>query len=172
MERLLEPGTYYLSVWGANTVASPAGTCDPASPAAFAWFVSAWGGEDEFNPGEAVPLSDSNGTYMWRSAIFPGTFAQGFLRVGSVTNHEPPCATEDVAPYWLNACFRIVAEDGAAAEPCAGDYNGDGQRDGADLGQLLGAWGTEDPIINLTGDPVVDGADLGVFLTTFAIPCP
>jgi hypothetical protein len=172
VDLLLEPGTYYLSVWGANTVASPGGTCDPASPAAFAWFVSAWGGANESNPGEAVPLSDSNGTYMWRSAIFPGTFAQGFLRVGSVTNHEPPCATEDVAPYWLNACFRIVAEDGAAAEACAGDYNGDGQRDGADLGQLLGAWGTEDPIINLTGDPVVDGADLGVFLTTFAIPCP
>jgi hypothetical protein len=109
---------------------------------------------------------------MWRSAIFPGTFAQGFLRVGSVTNHEPPCATADVAPYWLNACFRIVADSGAIAEACPGDYNGDGQRDGADLGQLLGAWGTEDPIINLTGDPVVDGADLGVFLTSFAIPCP
>jgi hypothetical protein len=172
VDLLLEPGAYYLSVWGANTVASPDGTCDPASPAAFAWFVSAWGGANESNPGEAVPLSDSTGTYMWRSAIFPGTFAQGFLRVGSVTNHEPPCATDDVAPYWLNACFRIVAEDGAIAQACPGDFNGDGQRDGADLGQLLSAWGTEDPIINLTGDPVVDGADLGVFLTSFATPCP
>lgn len=172
VDLLLEPGSYYLSVWGANTTAGASGQCDPASPAAFAWFVSAWGGANESNPGEAVPLSDSNGTYMWRSAIFPGTFAQGFLRVGSVTNHEPPCATADVAPYWLNACFRIVADSGAIAEACPGDYNGDGQRDGADLGQLLGAWGTEDPIINLTGDPVVDGADLGVFLTSFAIPCP
>jgi hypothetical protein len=44
-----------------------------------------------------------------------------------------------------------------------GDLNGDGIVDGADLGILLGAWGTSGPG-DLNGDGVVDGADLGILL--------
>ncbi len=171
VDLLLEPDDYYLSVWGANTAVDADGTCDPAQPAAFAWFLSAWGGANDSNPGDAVPLADSTGTYMWRSSVFPGTFAQGFLRVGSVAGYEPPCATDDVAPYWLNACFRIVAEDGEVAGACPGDYNGDRQRDGADLGMLLGGWMSSDPLLDLNGDAIVDGGDLGMFLGFFATPC-
>lgn len=42
------------------------------------------------------------------------------------------------------------------------DLNGDGVVDGADLGILLGAWGT--PACDLDGNGVVDGADLGIVL--------
>lgn len=45
-----------------------------------------------------------------------------------------------------------------------GDLNGDGVVDGADLGILLGAWGTDDPFADLNGDGEVDGADLGTLL--------
>ncbi|MFO0875528.1 MAG: hypothetical protein U0575_16405 [Phycisphaerales bacterium] len=44
-----------------------------------------------------------------------------------------------------------------------GDLNGDGHVDGADLGLLLGAWGTAGPA-DLNGDGVTDGADLGLLL--------
>jgi len=44
------------------------------------------------------------------------------------------------------------------------DLNGDGIVDGADLGALLGAWGSTDPSADLNGDGIVDGADLGSLL--------
>jgi hypothetical protein len=44
-----------------------------------------------------------------------------------------------------------------------GDLNNDGLVNGADLGTLLGAWGTPGPG-DLNGDGIVNGADLGVLL--------
>lgn len=78
-----------------------------------------------------------------------------------------------------SAPFAIVMNDGAAEEEfaaayqaalklfgdssCPADFTRDGTVDGADLGTLLGAWGTTGSI-DLTGDGVVDGADLGALL--------
>ncbi|MFO0963038.1 MAG: hypothetical protein U0625_09045 [Phycisphaerales bacterium] len=45
-----------------------------------------------------------------------------------------------------------------------GDLDGNGAVDGADLGILLGHWGTTDPASDLNHDGTVDGADLGVLL--------
>ena len=45
-----------------------------------------------------------------------------------------------------------------------GDLNGDGHVNGADLGILLGAWGTTDAVANIDGAGVVDGGDLGLLL--------
>ncbi len=56
------------------------------------------------------------------------------------------------------------------APTCAGDLDGDGQVDGADLGVLLSAWGSTDPLADLDGEGVVDGADLGVLLSAWG-PC-
>ncbi len=53
---------------------------------------------------------------------------------------------------------------------CPGDLNFDGQVDGADLGQLLGAWGTSNPTADLNGSGLVDGADLGQLLGAWG-PC-
>jgi hypothetical protein len=52
---------------------------------------------------------------------------------------------------------------------CEADFNGDGQVDGADLGLLLGSWGTAQG--DLTGDGVTDGADLGLLLGAWGA-CP
>ena len=62
----------------------------------------------------------------------------------------------------LNCDGVIDADDLAIVNPCTTDFTGDGQTDGADLGVLLGAWGT--PGADLTGDGNTDGADLGILL--------
>jgi hypothetical protein len=54
--------------------------------------------------------------------------------------------------------------------PCFGDLNADGNVDGADLGALLGAWGTPGPA-DLNDDGTVDGADLGALLGAWG-DCP
>lgn len=56
----------------------------------------------------------------------------------------------------------LPAEDGPQPEP--GDFNGDGEINGADLGYMLGAWGTNDQDADLNGDNIVNGSDLGLFL--------
>lgn len=56
------------------------------------------------------------------------------------------------------------AEHVARIQLCPGDMTGDGAVDGADLGQLLGLWGTTAAGADLNADGVVDGADLGVLL--------
>jgi len=50
--------------------------------------------------------------------------------------------------------------------PCPADLTGDGVVDGADLGLLLGAWGAcdGDCPADLNADGVIDGADLGTLL--------
>ena len=58
---------------------------------------------------------------------------------------------------------------GPEGNPCDGDFNGDGQRDGADLGALLAGWGTAGGDMN--GDGNTDGADLGALLAVFGLPC-
>lgn len=50
-----------------------------------------------------------------------------------------------------------------------GDLNADGVVDGADLGLLLAAFWTEDPLADINGDSIVDGADLGLLLANWSI---
>ena len=59
----------------------------------------------------------------------------------------------------------------ALAACCPGDLNGDGVVDTADLGVLLGVFGTTDAAADLNGDGVVDTADLGVLLGAFGTSC-
>jgi hypothetical protein len=60
---------------------------------------------------------------------------------------------------------EISAEIDAVSDVRAiGDLNGDNRVDGADLGLLLGAWGTNQPCSDLDRDGVVNGADLGLLL--------
>lgn len=50
------------------------------------------------------------------------------------------------------------------------DLDGNGLVDGADLGIMLGAWGTGDPWVDLNGDGTVNGADLGILLGAWGSP--
>ena len=74
---------------------------------------------------------------------------------------------EDV--FFFQDAWIVVLPGGDV--PCPGDLNGDGLVNGADLGLLLVAWGTEDPAADLSGDGPVDGADLGLMLAAFG-DCP
>ena len=53
---------------------------------------------------------------------------------------------------------------------CPGDVNLDHKIDGADLAQILGAWGTASN--DLTGDGIVNGADLAIVLGAWGICTP
>ena len=55
--------------------------------------------------------------------------------------------------------------------PCPEDIDGNGTIDGADLGLLLGAWGTPDADADINGDGTVNGADLGLLLGAWGESC-
>lgn len=67
----------------------------------------------------------------------------------------------------------LDSNDDGIPDECAvevpGDLTGDGVIDGADLGLLLGAWGTADGAADLNDDGVVDGADLGLLLGAWSV---
>jgi hypothetical protein len=56
-------------------------------------------------------------------------------------------------------------------EPCVGDINGDGSINGADLGLLLTSFGTDNPDADLDNNGTVNGADLGLMLSGWG-DCP
>ncbi|MEC8321680.1 MAG: glycosyl hydrolase family 18 protein [Planctomycetota bacterium] len=65
------------------------------------------------------------------------------------------------------------AGDGSSPPGCAGDFDGSGVVDGADLGLMLSAWGSAGDASSgdLDGSGVVDGADLGFLLAAWGA-CP
>ncbi len=80
---------------------------------------------------------------------------------------------------WLHGSagpvFQVLGEGralviGDTSLPCAADLDGNNLVDGADLGMLLGQWGT-DGTADLNDDGIVDGADLGVLLAAWGA-CP
>jgi len=54
---------------------------------------------------------------------------------------------------------------------CAWDLNNDGVTDTADLGILIGVFGTMDAASDLNNDGVIDTADLGILIGHFGEPC-
>ena len=58
------------------------------------------------------------------------------------------------------------------SSPCLGDFNDDGQVNGADFGSLLASWGLcKGCPPDLNGDGSVNGADVGLLLSVWG-PCP
>lgn len=49
-------------------------------------------------------------------------------------------------------------------EAIQGDINGDGHVNGADIGLLIGAWGTGNAAADVNHDGTVNGADLGLLV--------
>ncbi|MCB9847649.1 MAG: S8 family serine peptidase [Phycisphaeraceae bacterium] len=56
--------------------------------------------------------------------------------------------------------------------PCVADLTGDGVVNTADLGGLLGVFGTNDPYGDINGDGVTDTSDLGLLIAEFGRTCP
>jgi hypothetical protein len=62
-------------------------------------------------------------------------------------------------------------DDRAVELDCLGDLNFDGKVDSADIGMLLGDWGSTRSIADLNHDGIVDSADIGLLLGAFGV-CP
>ncbi len=71
-----------------------------------------------------------------------------------------------------NHWFVELSGDFGCKDGIVGDLNLDGLVNGQDLGILLTAWNTADPIADLDGDGVVDGADLGILLNNWTSLAP
>lgn len=71
----------------------------------------------------------------------------------------------------LILCFPIAGQAIPAntieACPVDADLNGDGSVNGLDLGLLLAAWGSDDPLADLDGNGTIDGNDLGLLLANW-----
>ena len=102
-----------------------------------------------------------------------GVFAGGnVLSDSAVDNFEHVYARGLTAGTYVISVTRNDALSTSAAgtiswyvdsAPLLGDLDNNGRVDGADLGALLGAWGTSGPG-DLNGDGVVNGGDLGLLL--------
>jgi len=87
-----------------------------------------------------------NVEHLFVRGLTPGSY------VISVTRDDALAISAGATVAWLVDAPAIL-----------GDLNGDGLVNGADLGTLLGAWGTPGPG-DFNGDGIVNGADLGTLL--------
>jgi formylglycine-generating enzyme required for sulfatase activity len=79
--------------------------------------------------------------------------------------HAPGVAHHAILRLLPAVLVALAIAPAARAQSCAGDLNGDGVINGADLGQLLAAWGPcGSCAADVNANGVVDGADLGVQL--------
>ncbi len=96
-----------------------------------------------------------------------------------------PCGSTHVDPGCENSeCCSVVCRSDpwccvvswdqecvSAAQSACGtpnpDLDGDGSVDGADLGILLGGWGSVQPSLDLDGDGTIGGGDLGLLLASW-----
>lgn len=88
-----------------------------------------------------------------------------FLRDANTTNDAGQIAYDLWLAHGKSAPADLDSGELLLEEACAlGDVNCDGVVNGADLGLLLGAWGTSDSSADLNESGEVDGADLGLLL--------
>lgn len=124
-------------------------------------------------------------TLDWNSATGAATLSVNGSTAGSFTSvatgsvysaqlfsttDAPGAGTTPLNAY---AYFDNFSAEGVAPAPaCPADVTGDGVVDGADLGRLLGTWGraTIGTPSDLNHDGIVDGADLGIMLGAWG-PC-
>jgi len=79
--------------------------------------------------------------------------------------------------FWSVSAHNVNGETVATNAVCsfstsiAGDINGDGVVDTADLGGLIGSFGGNGPFGDINGDGIVDTADLGIMIGNFGSIC-
>lgn len=119
--------------------------------------------------GAWVTVNSFTGQGGWAQRSFsvstagtPGAaFQFRFVINDSPNNSVTEAAIDDIV------VSQVQCDDGPA---CPTDLNGDGVTNGADLGSLLGAWGTGGADID--GDGTTGGSDLATMLSVFGSACP
>lgn len=76
----------------------------------------------------------------------------------------------DASDAEIDAAYQYMLGQ-LAPQACAGDLDGNDTVDGADLGAMLAAWGTNNLAADLNDDGIVDGADLGALLSSWGVVC-
>ncbi len=88
-----------------------------------------------------------------------------------ICGNTSPIGSQIWGNGWPTGGNNCVNNSCSVCDPaCVGDLNNDDLVDGADLGALLVAWGTNgssQPGSDVNGDGVVDGADLGALLVAW-----
>ena len=67
------------------------------------------------------------------------------------------------------ATITMSGSTGAPGCDVPGDINQDCIINGADLGAMLAAWGSNDPAADINADGSVDGGDLGTLLANWGL---
>jgi len=114
--------------------------------------------DDDLRPQAGSPAIDSGSNALWTPAFSADiTGAPRFV-------DDPQAADSGLgAP-------PLIDRGAHESQGCAtGDLNCDGAVNGADLGILLAAWGSADPLADLNQDGLVDGADLGSLLSAWSV---
>lgn len=99
----------------------------------------------------AVELEPEHGSATWKVELITAT---GFELDVFVDAGVPSSSGCYYGCYYVRAAVNFAPSD----------LNQDGVVNGADIGLLLGLWGSFDPINDLNGDGVINGGDLGVML--------
>lgn len=95
--------------------------------------------------------------------IVPAGVCPSATRIGTVVLNSTHAYTEGLLH---TETFEIIEN------PLAGDLNGDLVVDTADLGVLIGDFGTFAPYSDPNSDGIVDTADLGILIGEFGQACP
>ena len=120
---------------------------------------------------DGVPVTDGpggassgGGLVSGASGSLPAANTSSTLRIEGVR----PSDAGDYAVVFTNGCgsSTSAAATVTVVPSCPSDLNGDGAVTGADLGVLLGEWGTPGGSVgaDLNDDGLVTGADLGILL--------
>jgi len=115
---------------------------------------------------DRLALGTVDGVFMDRTAPLPHGLPSGVYTLtlsidGGETGVEAQVDIDDVE----------IATVGDPCDPCPTDLNSDGVTDTADLGILIGAFGSGDAVADINGDGVVDTADLGILIGGFGAVC-
>ena len=173
-EGVLSVGDNFFNTTRAEGTFDMTGWCDPGD----------FGGDTIESPVHFVFNAPQSGTYVFstcnqteldtRIAVTSyGPRAEDVLACG---DESPGCAgftTRVSVPLNADQNYTVVlgstfpedAGTGTLTVSLLGDLDGDGLVNGADLGFLLGAWGTD--AADLDGDGTTDGSDFGLLLSLF-----
>lgn len=153
------------AVTAANQITNQSGGTTPATYTTVQFGLAGTG-----NNGSDPLFVDAGGEDFRLSAVSPliDSANNAAVPAGTTTDLDGnPRFVDDPTTADTGAGTAPIVDRGAwevqlVAVPCTGDLDGNGIVDGADLGLLLGGWGSSDG--DLDGNGIVDGADLGLLL--------